>query len=297
MYTLPFHYKTTESLEEALDILAQDPSQIRPLAGGQSLLAMMNLQILRPAALLDLNRIRSLEQIQYQNGWVELGALVRHRTLETDAGLREQLPLVAEAAKHIGNLRVRNRGTLGGSLAHADPASELGAVVLALDATIQAQRKGQTREIPAKEFFQGYYATVLEPDEILCAVRFPLLSDALYGFAEFVYRADDFAIAGTAVCLHMEDHRIRNARLALFGVSDRPLRVERVEQMLIGESPSLERSRELSGRLLELIQEAAQQIADDIDPVDDAKCSGRYRKQIAQVMTRRALASAFNFEY
>ncbi|RMF83538.1 MAG: xanthine dehydrogenase family protein subunit M [Nitrospinota bacterium] len=285
MYPQPFQYKATESLEEALDILAQAPEEVRPLAGGQSLIAILNLQLAQPACLLDLNPLQELATIRYEEEWVELGALVRHRTLETDAGIRERLPLLAQAAGYIGNLRVRNRGTLGGSLAHADPAAELGAVALALGATVQVQSKERTRFIPAGEFFQGYYTTALEPGEIVRAVRFPLPVSTRYGFAELVYRANDFAIAGAAVALQMEEERIREVRLALFGVADRPLRAGEAEEILRGETPSFE-----------LLQEAAERITGIVDPPEEEEIPKSYRRQMAQVMTRRALAAALGLE-
>lgn len=286
MYARPFDYHAAESLDEALEMLARAPDRIKLLAGGQSLIPMMNLQIAQPEALLDLNPIRELEGVTYQNGWAEIGALVRHRFLETDRQVRERLPLLAEAAGHIGNLRVRNRGTLGGSLAHADPAAELGAVVLALDARIVAQSLAGSREIPASEFFQGIFATALKPDEIVRAVRFPVRAETRCGFAEFAYRADDFAVAGAAVALQVEDGRIQTARLALFGVADSPLRVEEAEDLLTGEAPSPE-----------LAREAAEKVYQAIDPVGDERVSAGYRRRITRVMVRRALASALGLEF
>lgn len=281
MYARPFRYIVPDNLDEALDALAEDPYRTRPLAGGQSLIAVMNLQLAHPERLVDLNHLRELQGVEYRDGHVELAALVRHRTLETDAEIREHLPLLAEAAGHIGNLRVRNRGTIGGSLAHADPAAELGAVALALNAEVIAESRNGLRVIPVDEFFVGLFATALEPGEIIRAVRFPVQAETRHGFAEFAYRADDFAIAGAAASLRLENNHVQSARLAVFGVADSPTRMEEVEQLLSGEQVSPE-----------LVQEAAETVYAAVDPAGDERISASYRRRITRVMVRRALESA-----
>ena len=282
MYPSPFAYHTPATMDETLALLARLP-EAKILAGGQSLLPMMNLGLAHPGAVVDVNGLPGLETVTEDGGGLRLGALVRHRTLETSPLIRRRCPVLAEAASLIGNIRVRHRGTLGGSLAHADPAAELPLVAVALGATLEIRRLGGSREVSAAEFFRGYLLTDLAPGEMLTGVRIPASPPATgYGLAELVRRAGDFAIvAACAVITTDGAGACRHASLALGGVGPHPLVMRRAEALLAG-GPLTDRR----------LAEAADAVPGEVAPESDVHATAAYRRAMARVMAYRALAQA-----
>ncbi len=283
MPAVPFEYHAPRTLAEALDILHTHAGDAKPLAGGQSLIPMLTLRLVRPAVVVDLHPLDELRTVRRDDGILEIGALVRHRALERGEGALGACPVLAEAASLIGNVRVRTVGTIGGSLAHADPAAELPAVVRALDGTLVLRGAAGERIVAAEDFFVGILTTALRPGELLIAVRLPVLG-LRRGSAveEFSRRAGDFAIVAAVAVVELDTAgRVARARVALAGVGPTPRRLSGVEGALVGEKPSLETFRKVvSGRSLE------------IEPDNDIHASAAYRIHLTRVLTARALARA-----
>ena len=281
-----FEYFRPDSLDEALALMADRPGEIKPLAGGQSLVPAMNFRLAAPRALVDLNRIASLSTIRTgADGGLVIGGMVRHRTLEQSAFVAEAVPLLQEVMPHVAHPPIRTRGTLGGSLAHADPAAELPAVMLALDASVGVRSRARRREVAAQDFFVGLYTTALEPDELVTEVTVPRLGPGSgWAFAEVARRHGDFALAGVAVVVSLDTGgRTASARIALVGLHERAVLAERAAEALSGEPPSDE-----------AIRAAAQAAAhEDADPSADIHASVAYRRHLCGVLTRRALERAF----
>ena len=275
-----FEYHRPAGLAEALALLAQHPDA-KPLAGGQSLIPAMNFRLAAPAALVDLNGVDELSGITRDSaGGTRIGAMTRHHAIETSALVRELAPLLAETMPFIAHPQIRSRGTLGGSLAHADPAAELPAVMVALQATIVLQGPGGERRVPAEQFFTGLFATALEPGELLLAVELPPMpARSGWAFLEMARRHGDYALVGVAVLLALnEAGRCAQARIALLSVGERPVLATRA-------------MARLSGQVLDddTVREAAELAGgDDIDPPSDINASAAYRRQLARVLTRRA---------
>lgn len=283
MYPRPFEYMRPESVDEALAALAGS-GEARALAGGQSLVPMMSLGLAAPELLVDLARL-PLAGSESGVGSVRLGALTRHRELERSAELAASVPLASEAARFIGNPRVRNRGTLGGSLSHADPASELGTVALAYGGRAIIADLGGERKVDFDEFFHGFFETAVGEGELLTAVELDVpAAGSGYGFHEVAGRADDFAIAVAAAVVILDEAgtACTDARLALAGVGDRPLRVEAGESICRGAA--------IDEPLLDRIATA---VADAVAPEDDTFVSAAYRTRAAGICAARALASAW----
>jgi len=279
----PFDYVAPASLDEALGVLAQRADEAKVLAGGQSLVPLLNMRLARPALLVDLNRLSDLAYLLPNDGGVAIGALTRQRAAERASLIAERVPLVAGAAAYIGHPAIRNRGTVGGSLAHADPVSELPCVALALDAQIVARSQKGERTIPAESFFQSVFTTALDPSEILTEVRIPALPARTgWGFEELARRHGDFAIIAVAALLSLRpDGTIDRARLSYAGAADRPLRARKAEAALAGQRPSSD-----------IFEEAARVAAGDLDPPSDLHATADYRRTVAVALTRRALAAA-----
>lgn len=277
-----FQYHAPASLQQALQLLATQDNA-KALAGGQSLMPMMNFRIAQPDHLVDLNGIRELAGIQQTADGFCIGAMTRQRDLLADATLRRHLPILAEALAHVGHIQTRNRGTIGGSLCHADPAAELPTVCLVLDATLRLEKVDHRRELPMRDWPLGYLFTLLEADELLTAVHVPQWPAGHgWSFVEFARRHGDFAIVSVAVLLHLDvSGRVQRAAIAIGGYTDRPVRLEGAEQLLVGQP--------LSDPLFE---QAADLAADMDDPVSDAYVTGDYRRHLARVLVRRALRSA-----
>jgi carbon-monoxide dehydrogenase medium subunit len=261
----PFEYARAGSVDEAVAMLAAaDGRDVKVIAGGQSLMPMLSLGLARPDVLVDISRL-DLDWVDAIDGGVRIGAMTRHRKIELDSEVRRLLPLAAEAARHVGNPRVRNRGTFGGSLVHADPAAELPVVALAHGGDVIAQGAGGTRRIPLAQFFLGYLETALAPDEVLVAVELEALTAGSgIGFHEEAQRADDFALACAAAVVHADG----SARVVVGGVGDRPLRFD-------GDADELPATVEAT-----------------VDAEEDAFVSVAFRRRLAAVCARRALTKA-----
>jgi CO/xanthine dehydrogenase FAD-binding subunit len=278
-----FEYHDPASVEEALDLLAHLGDDVRPLAGGQSLVPLLNLRLARPAHLVDLNRIGELSQVVVVDGGVAVGSLVRQRAGERSNDLREHCPLVVEAISQIGHLPIRNRGTIGGSLAHADPAAELPAVALALGAELVVRSATQSRRVPASEFFLGYFTTAVAPDELLVETVFPArAARAGWAFEEVSRRPGDFAMVGVACAVEVgADDTIQDVRLAFSGVAATPQRGAEAERVLIGARPAPD-----------VVREAAAVASSALDPPGDLHATPAYRRHVARVLVERAVGRA-----
>lgn len=278
-----FTYFSPSSLDQAVSLLADHAPEAKPLAGGQSLIPLMNFRLAQPRYLIDLNRIPELSYIREADGTLAIGAMTRQFEAERSELVGRTIPLLTEALRLTGHPTIRHRGTIGGALAHADPAAELPAVALALDAELVARGPAGTRTIPAREFFLGPLSTALAPDELLVEVRIPRLPPGTgWVFLELSRRHGDFAIVGVAAVLTLApDGRIGQASLALCGAGPKPVRAARAEAALAGSEPSEERFRE-----------AGEIAAQEIDPDSDLHASADYRRRVAAVLVRRALTEA-----
>ncbi len=278
-----FDYAAPATLPEALALLAHPDGDARPLAGGQSLMPVLAFRLASPRLLVDLRRIEGMDRIDIDAQGVRMGAKVRWCDIERDARLRTALPPLAEAIGHVAHYQIRNRGTVGGSLAHADPAAELPGIAVACDATIEVASVRGTRNIAAADFFQGALATALEPDELVTAISFPAWpAGRASAFEELARRHGDFAMAGTAVWFDLDAAgRAHNTHIGVIGASDRPRRLTAAEAKLDGQVVDA-RS----------IGEAACAAAGACDPADDLHASAAYRRNLVGVLVERALARA-----
>lgn len=282
MKPAPFGYCRASTVDEATQALALHGDEAKVIAGGQSLIPMMNLRLVRPSFLVDVNRIIELGQVSVADDVVRLGAMARHAQLETDPLVRRDAPLLAIAARHIGHGAIRNRGTIGGSLAHADPAAELPACMLALDAIFEISGTDRSREVRAAEFFDGLFSTVLDHDELLVAVRVPRHRSLGVAYEEVSIRAGDFAVVGVAAVIGLDPTGVvEQARIAISGAASVPVRASAAEASLAG--------HELTPASLD---EAGGLAASATTPSTDVHGSADYRRHLADVLTRRAIAAA-----
>jgi carbon-monoxide dehydrogenase medium subunit len=274
----PFDYVRASSVEEAVAALAASNGDAKVLAGGQSLVPMLNFRVVDAPLFVDINGIEGLDRIEEkEDGGLRIGALTRHFALETSVSVRDRFPVLHEAMKHVAHLAIRNRGTIGGSLSHADPAAELPMMAVLLDAKIVAAGPDGEREISAGDFFTAPLTTVLAPDEIVVAVDLPGLPAATgWGFEEFAQRRGDFAVAGVAALVTREGGTVTNTRIALMGLHDTPVRARSAEAAF-GESG---------------IEAAAVAARQDADPMNDLHGSADYRRHLAEALTRRVLTAA-----
>jgi aerobic carbon-monoxide dehydrogenase medium subunit len=280
----PFEYEAPTTAAEAIDLLAEHLDEASVLAGGQSLIPLLALRLARPEVLIDINGLDELSGVSAADGGVTIGAMTREYMAEESEIIADKVPLLAAALPFIGHEAIRSRGTIGGSLAHADAAAELPAVARALDAGLVVRGPSGTRVIPAAQWFEGYLTTARRPDELLVEVRFPAAGRGTgVSFTEVARRHGDFAMVGLAVSLVLSAGVISDARLALAGVSDVPVRATAAEDLLAGEKPSAE-----------LFAEAARRATDDIDPPADLHGSAEYRKTVAATIVRRGLRAAVN---
>lgn len=279
-----FEFFDPRNLNEALDLLNQYGNDAKILAGGQSLMPLMNLRLVRPKVIIDINRVTELTYIHPDvEGGLAVGALTRQRALERSRLVHEQNPLLAEALPLIGHAEIRNRGTIGGSLVHADPAAELPALALLLDAELVLCSLNGRRVVEAKDFFRSYMTTTIEPTELLTEIRLPpWMPGPGWAIQEVSQRAGDFAMVGVATLLTQNgNHTCKDARIALFGVGATPVRIEQAEAML--------QEARLDNRIL---AEAARVVSEFLEPDSDIHASADYRKNVAGVLTRRALERA-----
>lgn len=281
----PFDYSAPETLDEALGLLRDLGEDARPLAGGQSLIPLLSLRLARPSHLIDLARTAAPEMhsIRGGDGHIAIGAMVRERAAESDEGVRKRVPLLAEALPLIGHPAIRSRGTIGGSLAHADPAAELPAVAVVLRAQIVVESADRGRRtIDAGEFFTGFFSTAMEPDEILVEVRF---TDPGAGtgtaIEEVARRHGDFAMVGAATAVGVEQGRIADVRCVLTGVSDTPVLLADAGKLLEGVEPGEAAFRE-----------AAAELSRPLTPPSDVHGSSAYRRHVAGVLIYRTLHTA-----
>ena len=284
MKPAPFEYFAPVELHEALDLLERYGDEAKILAGGQSLMPLMNLRLARPGLIIDINRLSSLDTITVTpEGGLTIGALTRQRALERSKIVQEQNPILAAAMPLIGHFQIRNRGTIGGSLVHADPAAELPAVSLLLGAEFLLRSKSAVRVVPAAEFFLSYLATATRPAELLTEIRLPKWpSGEAWAVQEIARRKGDFALIGVALRAELDaEETIQKAVIVMFGVDSKPLRMERAEAILKGRRISETFLRELSGV-----------VAEELQPDSDIHASAAYRKEVGGVLVRRALESA-----
>jgi aerobic carbon-monoxide dehydrogenase medium subunit len=278
----PFEYACPATLNEAVALLASHDGEAKPLAGGQSLVPMLAFRVASPSLLVDLRKLAELREIKIADGGVTLGAMVRWRDILDDARLRKAHPLLVAAVEHVAHYQIRNRGTVGGSIAHADPAAEMPGIVVACEAKIAVVGKSGARVIDAANFFQGPLMTALKPDEIITEIRLPAWpANRRFGFQEFARRRGDFALAAAMLFYDEEGGKARNAHVGAIGVADRPLRLPAVEQVLNGNT--------IDEAIIAKAEAAA---SASVDPADDIHASGAYRKALIGVMVERALKSA-----
>jgi aerobic carbon-monoxide dehydrogenase medium subunit len=276
----PFEYFDPRTADEAVALLATHGDEAKILAGGQSLVPMLALRLARPAAVIDVNRVAGLDGVSQRGATLSLGALVRQRALERWAA--DHAPLLATALGHVGHAPIRTRGTVAGSIVHADPASELPALLLCLDGAVVATSARGARTIAARDFFQGPLMTALAPDELVTETRWTLPPPhAGWGFHEMARRHGDFALVGVAVVLVLAGSAVAEARIALFGAAATPVRAPQAERALSGQAPTET-----------LIAEAARLAASGMEPVADIHAPAAYRASVARTLTARALADA-----
>jgi carbon-monoxide dehydrogenase medium subunit len=286
MKPAPFEYKAPVSLDEALALMAEHGEEAKVLAGGQSLIPAMNFRVVQPTMLIDLNGVESLDYVNAAEGAVQIGAMTRQRTVEHDATIAELAPMLSECLPFIAHPQIRNRGTIGGSLVHADPASELPVVAVARGARFKLGNHEQERWVPAKEFFQGMFMTALEPGELLLEVEFPPLPERTgWSFKELSRRRGDYAMMGVAALVTMTpDEMVETAELVYLNAGDGPMVATEASAALQGEVPTESR-----------IQEAAAIAAEkEIEPFGNVHASIDYQTHLAKVLTKRALHTALS---
>jgi CO/xanthine dehydrogenase FAD-binding subunit len=286
MKPAPFDYFAPGERTEALTLLAQYGEEAKILAGGQSLLPLMHMRLARPHVIVDINHLADLAYItQTSAGGFAVGALTRQRMVERSSTVRAQHPLLAAAMPLIGHFQIRTRGTLGGSLVHADPAAELPALCVALDASFVLHSATQERLVPAEDFFLGYLTTALAPEEMLTEIRFPAWPSTWgWDIQEVCRRAGDFALVGAIALLHIDaDRTCQAVRLTLFGVGGAPVRMRQAEALLVG--------RRVDAQAL---TEVAQVVAAALEPEADIHASVAYRKEVGGVLARRTLTRALH---
>jgi aerobic carbon-monoxide dehydrogenase medium subunit len=277
-------YFDPRSLEEALALLEAHQGEGKVLAGGQSLVPLLNMRLARPGIVVDINRIEELNYVRESDGGVAVGAIARQRALQTEKLITERIPILREAAYYIAHPQIRSRGTICGSIAHADPAAELPALALALQAEMVLTSVKGARTVRAESFFQSFFTTALQANEILTEVRFPAPpKDTGWSVLEISRRHGDFAIAGIVAGLSLESNRqeIAQARLVYFGVGPTPIRVKAAEDALVGQAAAEA-----------AFEAAAQSAKQNIDPSNDIHATEEYRRAVAATLTKRALRAA-----
>ena len=283
MKTPRFDYHAPDTLEEALALLAEHGDEAKLLAGGQSLVPLLAMRLARPAHLIDLNAVPALDAIADRGEQVGLGALVRERAAERSSLVTGKLPVLAAALPHIGHVAIRNRGTIGGSIAHADASAELPTVAVATDAELVLRSVRGERTVPAGDFFQGHFTTAMADDECLVEVRVPVTPPgAGWSFQEVARRHGDFAMVGVAAMVRLDGAGlVADSRVAIMGVSDRAVRARDAEQALVGAKPTAD-----------VFADVARDATAGLEPASDIHGSAAYRRQLAAVTIRRALVEA-----
>jgi len=278
-----FEYVVVDSVMKGVTVLSEARGEAKILAGGQSLVPMLNFRLIRPAILVDINRIRGLAFIEETGNTIRVGALTRHYELEISPVLAKHLPVVASAMTHVAHLAIRNRGTIGGSLSHADPAAELPMMALLLNARLHVVSSKGERTVAALDFFRDALTVDLGEDEIVTEIHLPKLPpNTGWGFEEVARRAGDFALAAVAATVTASDGKIEEARIALTGVGPTPVRPHEAEALLRGEK--------IETKLIERVIEAVRSV---IAPDSDLHASSDYRRHLAGVLTGRAVSAAW----
>lgn len=273
-----FDYQAPKTIDEAISLLGSS-ADAKLLAGGHSLLPAMKLRLAQPALLVDLGRITGLSYVREAAGKIAIGAMTTHSAIADASLLDSESPLLAEAARHIGDVQVRNRGTIGGSIAHADPAADYPAALLALDAEIVARGKNGERTIPARDFFTGLFSTALNDGEIITEIRVPKTTGAGTAYEKFHHPASGFAVVGVAAIVRMAGNKIESAAIGVTGVAPHAYRAEKVEASL--------RGQQLTG-----LKAASAKAAEGIEPLGDLFASAEYRRHLAAVYCERAVRKA-----
>lgn len=284
MKPAPFDYAVSANVGDVVSLLNKHQDEAKIIAGGQSLVPLLSMRFARPSLLIDVNKIADLDYIREADGGLAIGALTRHRTVERSDLVRKRQPLLAAGVHNIGHPQIRNRGTIGGSIAHADPAAELPTLALALDAQMRLTGPNGTRSVAAKDFFVGLMTTALEPNEMLTEIRFPAWPERTgYALQEVARRHGDFAMAGSAVWMTLDGAgKCSAARVVLIGVGPMPLRATAAEQAVVGSKPSDAVFEQAGEKAKGSVTEA----------VSDVHGSSEFRQHLAGVLTRRALAEA-----
>lgn len=280
-----FKYIRVDSIEGSLSALAEHRGDAKILAGGQSLVPMINFRLAAPGVLIDINPVKELDYIRIEGGWVRIGARTRQKALEQSLDVKRKCPLLTEAVKWIGHPQIRNRGTVGGSLAHADPTAELALVAILLDSQVKIQGNGKSRIVGPDDFFQGIMMTSIGEDEILTEVSYPVAPPRSgYGFRELCLRHGDFAVVAAAAQLTCnENGQCVEARVAVSGASPMPMRIRSAEEVLVGNKTSAQ-----------VLDAAAARVPEEVEPFADLKGSEAYRREMARVYVRRALDDAWS---
>jgi CO/xanthine dehydrogenase FAD-binding subunit len=288
MKPAPFAYVAPRSLDEALGVLAEGDADTKLLAGGQSLIPLLNMRLASPARLVDLGRVAELAYVVPRDGGYAIGAMTRQRVLERDDRITRDLPLLAEAIRWVGHPQIRNRGTIGGSIAHGDPAAELPAVAVCLDARVTLRSARGVRSVSASDLYLGYLATTLAPDEILTEVWLPTTPPGTgYAWLEFARRHGDYAIAGVGVGVTVQDEAVSEARIVATGVGGTPVRTGDAEAILAG-------ARVDDGGQIEAarVAEAVAALRAAVEPESDVQATAAYRRHLVGVLVERALPVA-----
>ena len=280
-----FHYCSPRILDEALALLDQYGEEIKVLAGGQSFVPLLNMRLAAPTYIVDINHISELHYFETEPDYLAIGAMARQRQIERSVLVQEKHPLLVEVIKHIGHMQIRNRGTVVGSIAHADPAAELPALLACLDGEVLAQSMHGERVIKAEDFFTGYLSTTLEAGEMLTEVRFPwLVPQAGWSFIEFARRSGDYALVGAiAVLTPAPDDTCMSANIAYLGVAGSPMRARAVEQLLIGTKLDAQTLEDAAGAARDVVGEDMQ----------DVHATVEFRRELASELTRRVLKQAW----
>ena len=277
-----FEYVAARTIDEAVAQLSKHGDGAKIIAGGQSLTPMLNFRLVHPEILVDINRIPGLDKITPQNGGFRIGALTRHRAIETSTAIAEKMPLLVAAAGQVGHLAIRNRGTFGGSLAHADPAAEWPVVVLALDGSMTTKSAKGGRTIKAKDFFVSYLQSAVEDGEIVTEVTIPGLPPKTgWGFEELSRRPGDFAIAAVCALVTLDGGKVKEARISMGGVGPTALRAPEAEALLKGQAIGDD-----------VLKRAGEKAAEAADPSNDVHASADFRRHLVAVLTKRAVKAA-----
>lgn len=282
MIAAPFTYHRANSVDDALSLLTEHGTDAKLLAGGHSLIPLLKFRLAQPAHLIDISRIRDLTGIREESGAIVIGALTTHHQVESSNLLKQKCSLLVQTAETVGDTQVRNKGTIGGSAAHADPASDYPAALFALEAEFVIQGANGRRTVPVDDFFVGMLTTALGPDEILTHIRVPAQAAATgASYQKFAQKASGFAICGVAAVIHRANGKCGRARIGITGVAEKAFRATAVEQALEGRSLNEQE-----------IAAAAAKAAEGVEALGDIHASGDYRKDLARIYTRRAIEAA-----